>query len=315
MPSSSLTEYGNHNQGLFTLPFPDPDWEKTYMDGPRWSNVVAVHGLNGDCFGTWTGQSPSEGPTIWVNELLLQKLPRTRVMTFGYNASVVGNTSVAGIRGHARKLLTLLRDKREDDGTSHRPIVFVAHSLGGIIVKQALMIARNEWKVFGDILTSTKGIVFFGTPHRGSDVAQWGEVIGNVKAASFGTRPRTPFFKLLRPNAKDLLDLSEDFRPHRAELGPHSRHSAVMELPHEQQVYISGDHSSMCKFTKDDDRFDMVWRAIKQASLGPDTMGIFEIRGTYMPQKQPTAGNHTLPWQPAGHSEVVTQGIPMSAWR
>ncbi len=57
-------------------------------------------------------------------------------MTFGYNASVVGNTSVMGIRENARFLLTLLRNKREGDGTYRRRLVFVGHSLGGIIIKQ-----------------------------------------------------------------------------------------------------------------------------------------------------------------------------------
>ncbi|KAK3305959.1 uncharacterized protein B0T15DRAFT_533930 [Chaetomium strumarium] len=341
MPNLAVTDYGNHNQGLFTLPFPSANWEKTY--GRPTLDVVAVHGLNGDCFTSWTGQSPSEPPTVWLNELLLQKLPRTRAMTFGYDASVIGNTSVAGVRGNARKLLLLLRNKREDDGSLHRPIVFVGHSLGGIIIKQALTLARNEWKVYGDILTSTKGIVFFGTPHRGSDVTQWGEVIANIKAASFGTRARTPFFKFLRPNAKDLLDLSEDFRPIAQNYALVSfieentfgrlgrvvveRYSAVMELPHEEQVYIGGDHSSMCKFTRDDERFDVVWRAIRQASLGPDTGGTFEIRGTYMPQKQPIVGavsaqgegvgasNRMLPWRPAWYITETVEGIPVSASR
>ncbi len=72
--------------------------------------------------------------------------------------------------------------------------------------------ARNEPKLFGHIADSTKGIVFFGTPHRGTDAANWGEVIAGIKAASLGSRPRAAFLKLLRPNSKDLLDLSDDFR-------------------------------------------------------------------------------------------------------
>jgi len=56
-------------------------------------------------------------------------------MTFGYNANIYGNTSIAGIRDNAMRLLAALRDKRED-GYESRPIVFVGHSLGGIIIKQ-----------------------------------------------------------------------------------------------------------------------------------------------------------------------------------
>ena len=98
--------------------------------------MVAVHGLNGECFRSWTHVEPNGDKTMWLNEQLLRKLPRTRAMTFGYSASVVGNTSVAGIRDNARQLLTFLSNRREEDGTFRRPIVFLGHSLGGIIIKQ-----------------------------------------------------------------------------------------------------------------------------------------------------------------------------------
>jgi hypothetical protein len=75
---------------------------------------------------------------MWLRDLLPQKVPNARVMTFGYNADIIANTSIAGIRDNARKLLSTLRDKREDDDENDngRPIVFIAHSLGGIIIKQ-----------------------------------------------------------------------------------------------------------------------------------------------------------------------------------
>ena len=131
---SYVTEYGIHNQGLFELDPPTPGWAAKH--GEPNLDVVAVHGLNGECFRSWTHEETTGEQTLWLKDLLLQRLPRTRVMTFGYDASVVGNTSVAGIRDNARKLLVFLRNKREDDGTRHRPIVFVGHSLGGIIIKQ-----------------------------------------------------------------------------------------------------------------------------------------------------------------------------------
>jgi hypothetical protein len=70
--------------------------------------------LNGDKFGTWTHTSPNGDTTLWLKDLLPHKMPNVNVMTFGYNASVFGNTSVAGVRENSRMLLGLLRDKRED---------------------------------------------------------------------------------------------------------------------------------------------------------------------------------------------------------
>jgi len=56
-------------------------------------------------------------------------------MTFGYDARVIGNTSVATVRDIARALLVWLRNKREDYD-SDPSIVFIGHDLGGIIIKQ-----------------------------------------------------------------------------------------------------------------------------------------------------------------------------------
>jgi hypothetical protein len=58
------------------------------------------------------------------------------VITFGYNADAVFGNTMASIVDHAKELLSSLIDKREEDGESQRPIIFIAHSLGGIVVKQ-----------------------------------------------------------------------------------------------------------------------------------------------------------------------------------
>ncbi|KAK0729543.1 Alpha/Beta hydrolase protein [Lasiosphaeris hirsuta] len=294
-------DYNKGNLGLFTLPMPEPEWETKY--GKPTVDIVAVHGLNGDCFRSWTHQDESQAgvKTTWLNELLPYQLPNARVMTFGYSANVLGNTSITGIRENARILLNCLRDKREDDGEKKHPIVFLGHSLGGIIIKQALRFANNEPR-YSDIAESTRGIVFFGTPHRGSDAATWGNLVAGIMATAFGTRIKTSFLKALKPNSRDLMDLSEDFRSIATrysiasfvEEDKHSklgrviveRHSAVMEVPHEEVASLPGDHSNICKFGRNDaHRFDAVWRCIRRIAQGahtaappPGTVEIREIR-------------------------------------
>ena len=54
------------------------------------------------------------------------------------------------------------------------PIIFVTHSLGGLLVKQMFRTASDrkdqEWK---NIVEKTRGIVFLATPHSGSNIANW----------------------------------------------------------------------------------------------------------------------------------------------
>jgi len=60
-----------------------------------------------------------------------------------------------------------------------RPLMFITHSLGGLLVKQMLRSARDfgKWQA---IAFQTKGIVFLSTPHSGSDMASWINHIGGI---------------------------------------------------------------------------------------------------------------------------------------
>lgn len=49
----------------------------------------------------------------------------------------------------------------------NRPLFFIAHSIGGLVVKNALVRASQKTK-FQDIMDDCHGVTFFGTPHRGS---------------------------------------------------------------------------------------------------------------------------------------------------
>ncbi len=51
--------------------------------------------------------------TLWLRDLLPEKMPEARVMTFGYDASFMGSTSTGGVRGNATSLLNKLRDERD----------------------------------------------------------------------------------------------------------------------------------------------------------------------------------------------------------
>ncbi|HEY9741458.1 MAG TPA: hypothetical protein V6C90_13290, partial [Coleofasciculaceae cyanobacterium] len=62
-----------------------------------------------------------------------------------------------------------------------RPLIFIVHSLGGLLVKQMLRHAQDfgtpRWQA---IVEQTRGIVFLSTPHSGSDMASWIKHIGGI---------------------------------------------------------------------------------------------------------------------------------------
>ena len=114
----------------------------------KFSSIIAIHGLCGHPINTW-----SHGNTLWLRDLLPQRLSalNLRVSSFGYNSSIFGR-SYSVIRTYAEQLLNELHEMRRDvrkphlcgyqwnwqhqTNTTGIPIIFICHSLGGIVCKK-----------------------------------------------------------------------------------------------------------------------------------------------------------------------------------
>jgi hypothetical protein len=151
---------------------------------------------------------------FWPRDLLKEDFPRARIMTFGYNTSITQGYEAANqgnIFSHARDLLYGLEAKRRQ--SPDRDLVFIVHSLGGILVKEVLR--RSEVdpdqkiaKIFG----STTGVFFFGTPHRGSrDWASFGEGVAAVAGRILGVDVNTQVIHALLPSGPELEICRESF--------------------------------------------------------------------------------------------------------
>ncbi|KAI0478139.1 hypothetical protein F4859DRAFT_478707 [Xylaria cf. heliscus] len=139
-------------------------------------DICFIHGLTGDRDATWTASGQSEP---WPSNLLPDRLPKARLLTYGYDAYVVQKsvTSINTLNDHATNLLRDLTDDRESCNASSRRIVFVAHSLGGLICKEAILQSRNNPELhLREIFHSVIGVIFMGTPHTGSWIADWAKI-------------------------------------------------------------------------------------------------------------------------------------------
>ena len=104
----------------------------TSQDGRATTDVdiILVHGLGGDPFGTWTHTNG----TYWPHELLPYTVARARRYVFGYDSAECFRGSTT-IRDAAMHLLDSI-SREEYPGVRSNPIVFVCHSLGGVLVKK-----------------------------------------------------------------------------------------------------------------------------------------------------------------------------------
>lgn len=135
----------------------------------RAGDVVFVHGLDGDAQTTWF---PEGRPDDFWPGWLGADFPHLGVWSLGYaiNSSAWRGHSLP-LTERATNRLALLSAK----GFGEKPIVWVCHSFGGLLVKQMLRhldtsLGEPTWKT---ILDRTRGIVFLSTPHHGSDLASY----------------------------------------------------------------------------------------------------------------------------------------------
>ncbi|KAI1324880.1 hypothetical protein F5Y16DRAFT_379814 [Xylariaceae sp. FL0255] len=182
-------------------------------------DIVAVHGLGGDAFETWTALNGK----LWLRDFLPQQLEDppedseygphdskvARVMTFGYDASV--GTKASSLRSFvfAEQLLVQLSDKRVSESSKTRPLMLVGHSLGGIVIKRALILAQARSSVYGDILRSVAHLCFFGTPHQGTDDSLGGFFRG--LASTITRSDEGSVLKELRLWSKPIVDTNTHF--------------------------------------------------------------------------------------------------------
>lgn len=73
-------------------------------------DIIAVHGLNGDAFTTWTHPNGK----MWIRDFLPGFLPGCRVYTYGYPSKIFFNPSLSRVQEYARGLLSSVRDLQDD---------------------------------------------------------------------------------------------------------------------------------------------------------------------------------------------------------
>lgn len=98
-------------------------------------DCIAISGLGSHAFGSWKDRDSHH---MWLRDDLPLAIPGARVLTYGYDTRLADSNSFQNLEDVAltfRASLRTIFGNRPPD----RPLVFIAHSLGGLVLKQALI--------------------------------------------------------------------------------------------------------------------------------------------------------------------------------
>ncbi len=123
-------------------------------------DVVFIHGLGGHAVDTWCNTEEN----FWLR-WLDEEFADIAVWSIGYNATP--SAWLDDTMPMEERALNILNDLSLTDHIGTRPIFFIVHSMGGLILKFILEKSDADDDYMG-IMNQTKGVAFLATPHEGS---------------------------------------------------------------------------------------------------------------------------------------------------
>ncbi|KAF7669589.1 hypothetical protein LDENG_00173850 [Lucifuga dentata] len=160
---------------------------QTRGNQPIKADVLFIHGILGAAFKTWrqkdrniveeeeaTG-SKDDYTECWPKSWLAVDCPNLRVLSVEYDSHLSDWKAKCPAENQRKSLAYRSQEllkKLKSAGVGERPVVWVAHSMGGLLVKKMLLDASEDPDMAG-LLKNTKGIVFYSVPHHGTFMAEY----------------------------------------------------------------------------------------------------------------------------------------------
>ena len=222
-------------------------------------DFIFVHGLRGGSRKTWS-RSGAIGH-FWPQQWLPAepRFKNVRIHSFGYNSDWGGRRgSDLTIHDFGQALLgDIYNSPYLCSSGTETPIVLVGHSMGGIVIKKAFLLARQD-PSYRSLVNRFHSMFFLATPHRGADSAQ---LLDNLLRLSGFYGPKA-YVGDLFPGSGAIQVINDEFRNAYAGIQLWSffetvktslgliveKDSAILGLPGERVQLLNADHRNVCKF-------------------------------------------------------------------
>lgn len=263
-------------------------------------DLVFVHGLNGHWHSTWRRRI--RWSIRWRADRCFEFWPGWLDEELGGGVCVHSLSYAAKVsawRGWAMPLYDRATNCAEllvSHGLGARPLAFVCHSLGGLVVKQILrncLAVARRGHLWETLLNQTRGVVFFATPHGGSPLADIAGALdpflrttAAVETLRYADAPLRDLNFWYKSNVESLEIENHVFRETRPTRGMLvvDELSSDLGLPGVPAIPLDADHLSICKPARDGEGFLSTVRFLRGLLAALPTTGISGRAGPALSQ-------------------------------
>ncbi|XP_028253929.1 protein SERAC1 [Parambassis ranga] len=197
---------------------------QTRGNQPVKADVLFIHGILGAAFKTWRqkdlstleeeteAESKDSYTECWPKSWLAADCPNLRVLSVEYDSHLSDWMAKCPAENQRKSLAYRSREllkKLKLAGVGERPVVWVAHSMGGLLVKKMLLDAAEDPDMQG-LLKNTKGIVFYSVPHHGTFMAEYSVNVRYLLFPSIEVRELCKDSPALRNLNENFLKMAKD---------------------------------------------------------------------------------------------------------
>uniref|UniRef100_A0A674A1I5 Protein SERAC1 n=1 Tax=Salmo trutta TaxID=8032 RepID=A0A674A1I5_SALTR len=191
---------------------------------PIKADVLFVHGLLGAAFKTWrqkdcdpTEEEKAAGASedyteCWPKSWLAADCPNLRVLSVEYDTHLSDWRAKCPVENQRMSLAYRSREllkKLKSAGVGDRPVVWVSHSMGGLLVKKMLLDASRDPDM-RELMKNTKGVMFYSVPHHGTFMAEYSVNVRYLLFPSVEVRELCRDSPALRDLNVNFLNMAKD---------------------------------------------------------------------------------------------------------
>jgi hypothetical protein len=205
------TTYETVKQGIKQL------WPLETTTNPTNVDIVFVPGLGANPEESWKS---TKSDFNWASDKngLAKDYPNARVLLYMYESAFHGPLKVDQFLDNiAKGLLHALQSIRGDQ--FNRPLVFIGHSMGGLVIAKAVTMMDSQRDTFRKMFEATAGCIFFGSPFNGAQAASVAAMFSYV-GEKFGQATTSRLLDLMKPGDDSLRELRGDFMRLVSKLSP-----------------------------------------------------------------------------------------------